>query len=180
MMTLSNKDNDVLFERGIRAYTDNYLDNIALSTTGIAWLLNFLYTTNKTDADLSLNLLKELARFQASKGTLRELRFKAVPIPVYDGTHHDYYQLIFYLNGTPPKVFLAFDLMSGIDSTFMAPSILGGSFKVKNDKILHLKFTDNEVEQLEAGQLVVNDSLIATTPPTPPKKSCIINFRHRV
>jgi len=152
--TLSNRDNEILFRRGVTARNDHHGVHITLTPVGIVWLFNYLYSSRNLGVTLSLALLKDLAKFQPEKGSWRALRLKAVPIPVYEGT--EYFQLVFYLDGTPPRAFHAFPpSISAISSTFSVPLMDGGAFNVRNDQIVNIEFSDSEVEQLENGKLVI-------------------------
>lgn len=154
MPTLSNRNNETLSKRGITALNDHHGVHITLTPVGIIWLFNYLYSSNNVGAALSLSLLKELAKFQPEKGSWRALRFKAVPIPVYEGS--EYFQLVFYLNGTPPRAFHAFPpSISSITTIFSVPLMDGGAFTVRNDQIVNIEFSNSEVEQLKNGKLII-------------------------
>ncbi len=154
MSTLSNRDNEILLKRGVTASNDHYGVQITLTPIGIVWLFNYLYSSGKVGATLSLSLLKDLAKFQPEKGSWRALRFKAVPIPVYEGT--EYFQLVFYLDGTPPRAFHAFPPgISSISTAFSVPLMDGGVFNVRNDQIVNIEFSNSEVEQLKSGKLII-------------------------
>ncbi len=154
MTTLSYKNHIALEERGIVTHSDHYGINITLRSNGIAWLLNYLYSARKIGSTLSLKLLKEVADFQPKEGAWRELRFKAVPIPVYGSDL--YFQYIFYLNGTPPRAFHVFPPeTTSIKGSLSVPATIDGAFKVRDDQIVNVKFTDVEVSQLQNGELIL-------------------------
>lgn len=154
MPTLSNRDNDILSRRGIMVRVDGYGVQVTLTSTGVAWILNFMWSSGNSGKKLTLSLLKDLAQFQAEKGVWRDLRFKAVPIQVYSEIL--YFQLVFYLNGTPPRAFLSFPpTISAIVKTFSVPFIDDGVFTIGHDQIVNIEFSDMEVEQLRAGGLII-------------------------
>ena len=153
MATLGITDHHSLAKRGITADNNHYGVRISLTSRGMAWLLNYLYSSNQIGATLSLALLKEVARFQPKEGEWRDLRFKAVPIPVYHG--ENYFQFIFYLNGTPPRAFHFFPPeISAITTTHSVP-MTGGAFHLRNDQIVDIEFTEPEVAKLKNGELIV-------------------------
>jgi len=151
--TLSNKDQEVLAQRGISAHNGAFAYEITLTPSGIAWLFNYLESSGNVGSMLTLSLLKDVAKFQPQKNSWRTLRFKAVPIPVYDT---NYYQLVFYLEGSPPRAFHAFrpDILA-VQNTFDVPLMEGGVFKIRNDQIVKIEFSDSETEQLANGDLLV-------------------------
>lgn len=154
MSTLCNGDHEVLTQRGITANHDHYGVQISLTSNGIAWLFNYLNSTRQIGATLSLALLKELAHFQPKESDWRELRFKAVSIPVYHDS--EYFQFIFYLNGTPPRAFHSFSPdVSSITTTLSVPMIEAGVFRIRNDQIVKIEFTESEVQQLKNGNIVI-------------------------
>ena len=153
MPTLSNKDQEVLAQRGISARNGVFGSEITLTSSGIAWLFNYLQSSGNVGAMLTLTLLKDVAKFQPERTSWRALRFKAVPIPVYDT---NYFQLVFYLEGSPPRAFHAFGPdISAISNTFDVPLMEGGVFKIRNDQIVKIEFSDSEVQQLSNGNLLV-------------------------
>ena len=153
MPTLSNKDQEVLAQRGISAHNGVFGSEITLTSSGIAWLFNYLESSGNLGSMLTLTLLKDVAKFQPQKNSWRALRFKAVPIPVYDT---NYYQLVFYLEGSPPRAFHAFRPdISAVLNTFDVPLMEGGVFKIRNDQIVKIEFSDPEAEQLSNGNLLL-------------------------
>lgn len=155
MSTLSNKDQAVLASRGIFVTTRLSESEIELTPVGVAWLLNYLYSSKKIGSSLNLKLLKDVVKFEAMKSTWRELRFMAVPIPVYST---NYFQLTFYLEGSPPRAFLAFSPgISSIQQTFYVPRMEGGVFKTRNDQVVTITFSAIEVEQLSKGNRLAAD-----------------------
>lgn len=152
MSTLSNKDQEILAKRGISTHQGVFGSEITLTSTGIAWLFNYLHSSSNVGSMLTLALLKEIANFQPKDNSWRTLKFKAIPIPVYDTC---YFQLTFYLEGSPPRAFHAFHpSISAIPSTFDVPLMEGGAFKIRNDQIVKIEFSDPEVEQLKNGILL--------------------------
>lgn len=155
MSTLSNKDQEVLATRGISTHQGVFGSEITLTSTGIAWLFNYLSSSSNVGATLTLALLKEVAKFKPKDNSWRILKFKAIPIPVYDNS---YFQLTFYLEGSPPRAFHAFHpSISVISRTFNVPLMEGGAFKIRNDQIVKIEFSDSEVEQLKKGILLVTN-----------------------
>jgi hypothetical protein len=143
--TLSNKDQEVLAQRGVTAHNGAFGTEITLTTLGVAWLFNYLQSSGSIGSTLTLSLLKDLANFQPIN-SWRALRLQAVPIPVYDT---NYFQLIIYLEGSPPRAFHAFfPIISAVPKMFDVPLMEGGVFKIKNDQIVKIKFSDFEVGQL--------------------------------
>lgn len=157
MPTLSNRDQEVLAQRGISAHNEAFGTAITFTTTGIAWLFNYLESSSNVGSTLTLTLLKEVAKFQPRNNAWRALRFQAVPIPVYNT---NYFQLVFYLEGSPPRAFHAFRPdISAISNSFEVPLMEGGVFKVRNDQVVMIKFSDYETEQLRNGNsLVINEN----------------------
>lgn len=153
MPTLSNRDNEILSQRGISARNEHHGVQITLTPMGIVWLFNYLYSSSNIGAPLSLTLLKDLAKFQPKDSSWRSLRFMAVPIPVYEGS--EYFQFVFYLNGTPPRAFHAFPPSPSISSIYSVPLMEGGAFKIRNDQLVNIEFSDSEVEQLKSGNIIV-------------------------
>nr|VFK66738.1 MAG: hypothetical protein BECKUNK1418G_GA0071005_110610 [Candidatus Kentron sp. UNK]VFK72207.1 MAG: hypothetical protein BECKUNK1418H_GA0071006_110111 [Candidatus Kentron sp. UNK] len=158
MSTLSIKDHEKLSLRGISAQDSPYGDGgviITLTSTGIMWLLNYLSLSRKVGSILSVKLLKEVAKFEPEKEWWRRLIFKAVSLPVYDT---DYLQFVFYLEGSPPKAFLAFlpDLTS-VPHTVDIPLSECGSFRVRDDQIVSIQFSESEVGKLSNGDLIILD-----------------------
>lgn len=155
MPALSNRDKDVLAQRGISAHNEAFGTEIALTTTGVAWLFNYLESSGNIGATLTLTLLKDLAKFQPRKNSWRVLRSQAVPIPVYDT---NYFQLVFYLEGSPPRAFHAFHPdISAVPNVFDVPLIEGGAFKVRNDQIVKIEFSDFEVALLANGKPLITN-----------------------
>ena len=155
MSTLSNKDKAALASRGIFVTTRLSESEIGLTPVGISWLLNYLHSSGKIGSSLNLKLLKDVAKFQAMKNAWRELRFMAVPIPVYST---NYFQLTFYLEGSPPRAFLAFSpSISSIPEIFDVPHMQEGVFKTRNDQIVQIIFSAIEVEQLSKGNRLAAD-----------------------
>lgn len=153
MPTLSNKDQEMLAQRGISARNGAFGSEITLTSSGIAWLFNYLQSSGNIGSMLTLTLLKDVAQFQPKKNSWRALRFKAVPIPVYDT---NYFQLVFYLEGSPPRAFHVFRPdISAVTRTFDVPHMEGGVFKIKNNQIVKIEFSDSETEQLANGNLLV-------------------------
>jgi hypothetical protein len=151
--TLGNKDNQILEQRGISAYNGAFGSEVAFTSTGIAWLFNYLYSSGNVGSMLTLMLLREVARFRPKKDSWRVLRFKALPIPVYDT---NYFQLVFYLEGSPPRAFQAFyPSISSIPTSFDVPHMEGGTFRTRNDQIVKIEFSESEVERLAKGNLLV-------------------------
>jgi hypothetical protein len=155
LKTLSNKDYEVLAQRGITADHDYYgVLHISLTSNGIAWLFNYLDSSCRTGTTLSLALLKKLANFQLKGEAWRELRFKAVSIPANNDS--EYFQFIFYLNGTPPTAFHSFPpIIPSITNIVSVPMIEGGIFRHRDDQSVNIKFTESEVQNLKNGNLVI-------------------------
>lgn len=152
MPTLSNKDQELLAQRGISTHQGSHGTEITFTTSGIAWLFNYLESSGNIGSMLTLTLLKEVAKFQPRNNLWRALRFQAIPIPVYDT---NYFQLVFYLEGSPPRAFHAFypDVLV-VPNTFEVPLMESGVFKIRNDQFVKIEFSDFEAKQLTDGTTV--------------------------
>ncbi|CAD5378997.1 conserved hypothetical protein [Pseudomonas sp. OF001] len=102
MPALGVRDEALLRQRGIEVERDYHFGvRYVFSLQGLFWLFNYLHEKPTPDKKprLTAELLKELARVRVGKDW-RELRVKAVTLPVYNSDK--YFQLAIYLNGTPP------------------------------------------------------------------------------
>lgn len=148
--TLSCKDQQMLAQRGISAEDGVFGVEITFTTTGVAWLFNYLESSDSVGSMLTLGLLKGVANFRPRNNFWRNLRCQAVPIPVYET---NYFQLFFYLEGSPPRAFHAFyPSISVVSKIFNVPLMQSGVFKVRNNQIVKIEFSDLETEQLAKGK----------------------------
>lgn len=156
MSTLNNRDLDSLRLRGIHVESGHPEINITLSTYGVAWLFNYLDISGLVGETISLKMLKEIAQFNPSEKQWRDLRFKSVTIPVYEDTV--YFQLVFYLNASPPRVFHSFDPNSEaaklIQDILLVYPTVNGVFRVRQDQDVKIIFSKSEVEELKNGTLM--------------------------
>lgn len=157
MPTLSKKDEVMLAERGITVESGVYGIKITLTSKGLCWLLNYLHSSGKQGSFLSLKLLKEVAGFQKDSDSWRELRIVASRLPAYDT---QYYQLSLYLNGSPPKAFMALPPnLRAIPRTFNMPHLAYGVFKIKGDQTTNIALSASEADLLENGEAVIADGV---------------------
>ncbi|WP_404419492.1 hypothetical protein [Marinospirillum sp.] len=155
--TLSNKDQVLLAERGISVESGVYGVKIKLISNGLCWLLNYLHSSGKQGSLLSLKLLKDVAAFQKDSDSWRELRIAASRLPAYDT---QYYQLSLYLNGSPPKAFMAFPPnLRAVPRTFDIPHLEYGIFKIKGDQAANIALSASETELLENDGVIVADGV---------------------
>lgn len=129
---------------GITVTKDHYGLQVAVTTKGLCYLLNF-FDLSSVNRSFNLKMLKELAG-RNFWGDWRELRVLPVQVPVYD---HAGFRLMIYLNGTPP-------VLSGI-SRFLrqiegSVSLLGVYDFISGEKITHfdLVFTQDELMALKS------------------------------
>lgn len=150
---LDQKLIDDLYKRGIIIKANPYGTTIELTTVGMYWLFNYLYTSGNIGVQLSFSLLNRVAKVIPDVDSWREIRFKYTEIPVYQD--QKYYQLTCYLNGSPPRAFHAFvPNNTEIHSIFDVPFVNNGVFKIKDDQIVQIHFADDEIKQLERGDLI--------------------------
>lgn len=153
---------DALAERGIEVSDDHVFGGtcINFSSTGMAWLLNYLHTHKDDAPALSLSLLNELAVFKPDRSLWRELRIKALALPVGDGS--EYLAYFFYLDGTPPRqlhMFRPGENRKAEGGVIEYEVTRTQPFRIANDQAVYLRFSEREDASLTAGDLVVVDPL---------------------
>ncbi len=153
MPTLTQKNHDALFERGISTHKGFYEHTIHLTPKGMYWILNFINIKNPTNPKLSLAFLKEIADFNPQKTELRALNYTATRLNVYDDKI--YYQLQFYLDGTPPRCITTFppDILN-IPTSFDISSTRNSRFETNKDYLTFITFSENEITNLENGEFL--------------------------
>ena len=153
---------DALAERGIETSDDQVFGGtcITFSSTGMAWLLNYLHTHQDDAPALSLSLLNELAVFKPDRSLWRELRIKALALPVGGG--REYFAYFFYLDGTPPRqlhMFRPGENRKAEGGVIEYEVTRTRPFRIANDQVVYLRFSEQEDASLTAGDLVVVDPL---------------------
>jgi hypothetical protein len=88
--------------------------------------------------------------------SLRELRIKAFPLPVYDDGR-EYVSFCFYLNGSPPKqIYVHHDDNSGFRDHFNPDAQVYERFGFDRENwVVTVRFTPEEVATLKAGDVVI-------------------------
>lgn len=153
MPTLSNANIESLALRGVGVSQSGMGTHISLNSNGLMWVLNFLDSSKNVDVAMTLSLLKSVAEFRPKASSLRELRFTAVRLPVYDDA--EYFQFVFYLNGSPPKAMLVVPPeVSAITNKVSIPMSEGGAFRIRSDQIIDIEFSAEEIQQLKKSELV--------------------------
>lgn len=149
MATLSTKDELHLMQRGIAVEKDIHGYQYTFSLQGVYWLLNYLHEHHQQGKKpgLTLSLLKNLANAPAAKDA-RALRVKAVELPVYSKS---FFQLAFYLNGTPPRLLHNTAPLHGLSERF--PFLLRSNAIASTEEAFW-QLTEDEQKRLAAGEVV--------------------------
>ena len=153
MSVLTKTNITELRRRGFEIQNGSYDLRIAMNTIAMAWLLNHIYSQSKLGVPLTLGLLKEVASTKIADWI--EMRIKLIPIEVNDSITH---QLIFYLNGTPPRAFLSYPPSSrGFSSPYELTLNDCAPFKLGNNTIAHVLFTEQQQSALLSGELLLEN-----------------------
>jgi hypothetical protein len=136
-----------LEKKAIEVRDDGFGTLVTLDLQGLSWLLNAVYEKNLEGSTVSLDSLCHLADEVIVIKDKRELRLKAVVLETYDADTRDY--VIFYLNGTPPK--LLFGLLISI-SERMDLSRTDIPFQLDDNLGIHLVLSKEQVELLADGK----------------------------
>ncbi len=152
MKTLSENHIEKLNKKGIEIKEDSIGLIIELNPKGVAWILNFISELKYKNISLTLTLLKEISTYQKNNEKWRELRYKVTSIEAYDNT---YYSHVFYLNGTPPKMFFSCAPVKDINHfTFFHGNM---PFKIRNDLQVDMCFSKQESMKLKQGDLIIEN-----------------------
>ncbi len=131
---------------GINVTKDHYGLQVAVTTKGLCYLLNF-YDLSAVSRAFDLKMLKELAGRQRWVDC-RELRVLPVQIPIYD---HVGYRVMAYLNGTPPVLAGTSGYLRKIEDSI---SLLDVYSFVNGKEITNfdLVFSQEELTSIRAGR----------------------------
>ncbi|WP_139458899.1 hypothetical protein [Bathymodiolus thermophilus thioautotrophic gill symbiont] len=152
MKALNENHIEKLSRKGIGIKEDSIGLTIELNPKGMAWILNFISELKHRNISLTLTLLKEISAYQKSK-KWKELRYKITSIEAYDNSI--YYSHVFYLNGTPPKMFFSCDPVKNINHfTFFHENT---PFKIRNDLQIDMYFSKQESMKLKQGDLIIEN-----------------------
>jgi hypothetical protein len=125
MTELSKKTRVELDQHGIEVLGNG---EVNITAKGMAWLMN-----------------------AATGEAERELRIKAITLPVYDA--QDYVSFCFYLNGSPPrKIYIHHNHTSGFTSEFKPDAQVYGRFGFPDEWDVTIRFDDDEKLRLLAGE----------------------------
>ncbi|KAB7624309.1 hypothetical protein [Alkalilimnicola sp. S0819] len=152
MALLGTRDLGRLQERGIKLDTDGFGQIIEFTPTGLAWLLNFVYAASPQSRAVTLGLLKAISGW-ARPPSWRELRYRAVECSVYDDAV--YYNLMFYLNGSPPKLFSSLYPNATDVGTLVVPASGLAGIRPRDNQEVRIMFSDAERQRLLAGDVLV-------------------------
>lgn len=160
MSTLSNKNIDILTSRGITIKNDrHYGSSIDFTTTGMAWLFNYLNFIGPYGSKISFALLKSIANFKPKSNYWRELRIKSSQIPVYEDDI--YLQITLYLNGSPPVAVHSFPPnIKSISEVMSIPLVNGGVFGIRNDLTVNLVLDKSEVSLLQSKGIISTKPIV--------------------
>lgn len=155
MSDLSEKSFRMLINRGFDLVT-SYQRSITLeiNTLSLAWLLNYINTCGGYGKTVSLSMLRNISSAIISKDDWRDLRIKCLPVDVYDNDL--YYQYVFYLNASPPKFFFSFyPDKSSVEEALELPHIDSMPFKLNDESMVTINFTEEQVNILKSGSTLV-------------------------
>lgn len=154
MSTLSQNEKITLENRGVEVRSDGSSSHFVFSTSGICWIFNYSYSgSERGGTSISLTLLKKLAAFQPIEKSWRSLKIKANALPVYD--NNEYFEIVFYLEGSPPRSFLSFPpSISNVPRMLNVPCFEHGVLKIRNNQLVQIQFSEKEVIQLNNGEVV--------------------------
>ena len=154
MPTISNTNFYNLLERGFELISSHDGIELKITTKGLCWLLNYINVEKQYAKAITLSMLKAIASVEIDQNEWRELRFKCIPIEAYDSAV--YYQYTFYLNGTPPKLFTSYSpSTTEINNSFNLPINSCAPFKIRDNSLIGLKFTDEQVQILKSGNSII-------------------------
>jgi hypothetical protein len=157
--TLSKKDTKILADRGISIEVDDFGAIINITTTGVFWLLNYFDKSKKCGKTISLKLLKDISNFQLDESFCRELRIKSISLPVDDEVN--YFWVVFYLNGTPPRALQSFKTdCCSIPQKLSIPISNNGPLRIRNDQTAEIALSQEEINILKEGKIIVVEAAL--------------------
>lgn len=152
---------DALQTRGITIEEDKLFGArvVTFSSTGMAWLLNYLAEHDLGSPSLSWSFLAGLSSFEPG-GAWRDMRIKAAALPVYDD--RDYCVYFFYLNGSPPRQLHMFrpDGTKAEGGTIRYGATRDLPFRIAADQDVMIQLSEDEHSDLLKGAVVVVDPVI--------------------
>ena len=149
---------ETLQTRGITIEEDKLFGArvVTFSSTGMAWLLNYLAEHDLGSPALSWSFLAGLLSFEPG-GAWRDMRIKAAALPVYDD--REYFVYFFYLNGSPPRQLHMFrpDGSKAEGGTIRYGATRDLPFRIAADQDVMIQLSEDEHSDLLKGAVVVVD-----------------------
>lgn len=138
-----------------RGITCKYGMEFSTTLPGLCWIYNALLLGKLPRNVLSNSILKEMLKIDLPVDYCRELRVKLLKLDV--GTGKSYSFLAIYLDGTPPKLSTSILCINGVNKEFTLPLHMGTAFKLSNNSIFNLHFSDKEYKDLIAEKTIKAD-----------------------
>ena len=145
---LTAEDEERLATWGIDLRRFGYGMELIINSRGLCWLYNGIEFHKRQGDTLDRELLWRLLNTETDPKNWRELRIRSLEIDVYN---QQIYQLTFYLNGTPPKLYATY-LVPGVNTLFELTQNNSAPFRLADDVVVSLVFSAEEIEILKAGK----------------------------